>query len=375
MKFVISSTALLKQIAALNGVIVSNPIVPILENFLFDIKDGILTVTASDLQTSMMVSLAVDSQASGSVAVPAKMLIDTLRNLPEQPVTFTINPDTYVVELQSDNGHYKLAGENAADFPRVPEAKNLQTIELTAEVFSSAIAYTLFAVSTDEMKPNMNGVYVQLQKTGITFVSTDSHRLVRYRRFDVSSPVESSVIIPRKALTLLKNTLPSDGTPLQVAFSKSNAFIEFANMRMVCRLIDERFPDYEYVIPTANDKVLEIDRVALLGSLKRMAIYANKSTNQVRLKITPRILEVHAEDIDFSNEGEEKLPCHYEGQEMEIGFNAKFLIEGLSNLNSQKVIFKLSEPNRAGLLVPDATADNEDVLMLIMPVMLNTYYY
>lgn len=374
MKFVISSAALLKQISALNGVIVSNPVVPILENFLFEIKDGTLTVTASDLQTSMTAEMSVESETNGSIAVPAKMLADTLRNLPEQPVTFTVNPDTYVVELHSENGHYKLAGENAADFPRIPEAKNAETVTLPAEVFSSAIAYTLFAVSTDEMKPNMNGVYVNLRNTDATFVSTDSHRLVRYRRFDVSSPVEIAVIIPRKALSLLKNTLPADSTPLQLSFNKSNAFISFGNIRMVCRLIDERFPDYEYVIPTSNDKILEIDRAEFLGSLKRIAIYANKSTNQVRLKISADTLEVHAEDIDFSNEGEEKLPCIYEGEEMEIGFNAKFLIEGLSNLNSKKVIFKLSEPNRAGLLTPDAADENEDILMLIMPVMLHSYY-
>jgi DNA polymerase-3 subunit beta len=374
MKFIISSTALLKQISALSGVIVSNPVVPILENFLFEIKDNTLTITASDLQTSMVAEMSVESEMNGSIAVPAKMLADTLRNLPEQPVTFTINPDTYIIELNSENGHYKLAGENAADFPRVPEAKNAETVELTAEVLSSAIAYTLFATSTDEMKPNMNGVYINLRNTDATFVSTDSHRLVRYRRFDVSSPTEVAVIIPRKALGLLKNTLPSDNTPLQLSFNKSNAFISFANIRMVCRLIDERFPDYEYVIPVNNDKVLEIDRAELLGSLKRIAIYANKSTNQVRLKINPDSLEVYAEDIDFSNEGEEKLPCIYEGETMEIGFNAKFLIEGLSNLNSKKVIFKLSEPNRAGLLTPETTDESEDILMLIMPVMLNSYY-
>ncbi len=374
MKFIISSTALLKQISALSGVIVSNPVVPILENFLFEIKDNTLTITASDLQTSMVAEMSVESEMNGSIAVPAKMLADTLRNLPEQPVTFTINPDTYIIELHSENGHYKLAGENAADFPRVPEAKNAETVELTAEVLSSAIAYTLFATSTDEMKPNMNGVYINLRNTDATFVSTDSHRLVRYRRFDVNSPTEVAVIIPRRALGLLKNTLPSDNTPLQLAFNKSNAFISFANIHMVCRLIDERFPDYEYVIPVNNDKVLEIDRAELLGSLKRIAIYANKSTNQIRLKINPDSLEVYAEDIDFSNEGEEKLPCVYEGETMEIGFNAKFLIEGLSNLNSKKVIFKLSEPNRAGLLTPETTDESEDILMLIMPVMLNSYY-
>jgi DNA polymerase III subunit beta len=376
MKFVISSSALLKQLAALNGVIVSSPVMPILENFLFEIKDNTLTITASDLQTSMTAEMKVDAEESGNVAIPAKMLADTLRNLPEQPVTIRIDPNTYITEIISDNGHYKLSGENAADFPRVPELKNAEVVEVPAEAMSSAIAYTLFAASTDEMKPAMNGVYVNLRNSEATFVATDSHRLVRYRRTDVSSDKEIAIIIPRKALTLLKNTLPSDTSSVHLSFNKSNAFISYGNMKMVCRLIDERFPDYEYVIPANNDKTLEIDRTDFLGSLRRIAIYANKSTNQVRLKLnTGGEMLVSAEDIDFSNEADEKLRCDFAaGEDMEIGFNAKFLIEGLNNLHSSKVTFKLSEPNRAGLLVPSETDSNEDILMLIMPVMLNNYY-
>jgi DNA polymerase-3 subunit beta len=376
MKFVISSSALLKQLAALNGVIVSSPVMPILENFLFEIKDHTLTITASDLQTSMTAEMKVDAEEAGSVAIPAKMLADTLRNLPEQPVTIRIDPNTYITEIISDNGHYKLSGENATDFPRVPELKNAEVVDVPAEAMSSAIAYTLFAASTDEMKPAMNGVYVNLRNSEATFVATDSHRLVRYRRTDVSSDKEIAIIIPRKALTLLKNTLPSDTSSVHLSFNKSNAFISYSNMKMVCRLIDERFPDYEYVIPANNDKTLEIDRTDFLGSLRRIAIYANKSTNQVRLKLnTGGEMLVSAEDIDFSNEADEKLRCDFAaGEDMEIGFNAKFLIEGLNNLHSSKVTFKLSEPNRAGLLVPSETDSNEDILMLIMPVMLNNYY-
>jgi DNA polymerase III subunit beta len=376
MKFVISSSALLKQLAALNGVIVSNPVVPILENFLFEIKDNTLTITASDLQTSMTAEMKAEAETAGSVAIPAKMLADTLRNLPEQPVTFRIDPNTYITEIISDNGHYKLSGENATDFPRVPELKNAEVVEIPSEVMASAIAYTLFAASSDEMKPAMNGVFINLRGSDATFVATDSHRLVRYRRTDVSSDKEISIIVPRKALTLLKNTLPSDNSTVRLSFNKSNAFISYGNMKMVCRLIDERFPDYEYVIPTGNDKILEIDRTDFLGSLRRIAIYANKSTNQVRLKVNAGgEMLVSAEDIDFSNEADEKLRCEFSAAEdMEIGFNAKFLIEGLNNLHSSKVTFKLSEPNRAGLLMPTETDSNEDILMLIMPVMLNNYY-
>ncbi|MCU0448576.1 MAG: DNA polymerase III subunit beta [Bernardetiaceae bacterium] len=377
MKFVISSSALLKQLAALNGVIASNPVVPILENFLFDVKNNTLTLSASDLQTSMTAEMKVDAEEDGSIAIPAKMLIETLRNLPEQPVTFRIDLNTYAIEVISENGHYKLAGENATDFPRVPELKNAEAIEISAEVLASAIAYTLFATSTDEMKPAMNGVFVNLREGDATFVSTDSHRLVRYRRTDVRSDKEIAIIVPRKALTLLKNSLPTDtSSSVRMQFNKANAFFSYANITMVCRLIDERFPDYEYVIPQNNDKVLEIDRADFLSSLRRIAIYANKSTNQVRLKLAKAgELLVSAEDIDFSNEADEKLACDFQADDdMEIGFNAKFLIDGLNNLAASKVVFKLSEPNRAGLLTPAESEQNEDVLMLIMPVMLNNYY-
>ncbi|MCU0390367.1 MAG: DNA polymerase III subunit beta [Thermoflexibacter sp.] len=375
MKFIIASSTLLKQLTALNGVIVSNPVVPILENFLFEIKDGMLMITASDLQTSVTAQVSVDADEDGGVAIPAKMLIETLRNLPEQPVTFKVDEDTYSVEIISENGHYKLAGENATDFPKVPEIKQGQSVELSSELVNTAIAYTLFAVSTDEMKPAMNGVYVNIKEGKATFVSTDSHRLIRYVRTDISSSgSETAIIIPRKALTMLKNTLPMDNTPLTLSFNKSNAYFSFGNMNMICRLIDERFPDYENVIPINNSNILEIDRLEFVGSLKRMSIYANKSTNQVRLKLSNNSLEISAEDIDFSNEANEKLHCEYTTDELEIGFNAKFLIEGLSNVAARHVIFKFSEPNRAAIMTPTDVDASEDLMMLIMPVMLNSYY-
>jgi DNA polymerase-3 subunit beta len=374
MKFVISSSVLLKQLAALNGVIVSNPVVPILENFLFEIDNNTLTITASDLQMSVTAEIPVEAQEKGSIAIPAKMLSETLRNLPEQPVTFLVNPDSYVIEIVSENGHYKLAGENATDFPKVSELKSPQTVDISSEVLSSAIAYTLFAVSTDEMKPAMGGVFINIEPGQATFVATDSHRLVRYRRYDLSTEDVTSIILPRKAMLLLKSNLPSEAVPLRLAFNASNAFITFENIRMTCRLVDERFPDYEYVIPSANDKLLEIDRQLLLSSLRRIAIYANKSTNQVRMRVTSNQLTVSAEDIDFSNEANETLPCYFDQDEFEIGFNAKFLMESLSNIHAEKVHLKFSEPNRAGLMLPAQNLDNEDVLMLIMPVMLASYY-
>ena len=373
MKFIVSSSALLKQLSGINGVITTNPVVPILENFLFEINDGLLTVTASDLQTSMITEIDVESKENGSIAVPAKILLETLRNLPEQPVTFTIDEETYSIEISSDNGRYKLAGENATDFPKVPTVSNDFSITLSTDVLASAINNTIFATSNDELRPAMTGVYMNLSDTNTTFVATDGHRLVRYRRVDIASDNGNTIIIPRKALNLLKTTLPAENTDVALEFNVSNAFFRFNNIRMICRLIDERFPDYENVIPGDNTNKMTIDRQEFLSSLKRIAIYANKTTHQVRLKLTGSELQISAEDLDFSNEANERLSCEHDGEDLEIGFNARFLIEMLNNIESSKVEMDFSEPNRAGLILPAEKDDNEDILMLVMPVMLNNY--
>ncbi|HSJ66214.1 MAG TPA: DNA polymerase III subunit beta [Anditalea sp.] len=373
MKFIVSSSALLKQLSAINGVVTTNPVVPILENFLFEIKEGKLTITASDLQTSMMTEIDVEAKEDGNIAVPAKILMETLKNLPEQPVAFTIDRDTYSIEISSDNGRYKLAGENATDFPKIPSVTNATAVEMSTEVLSSAINNTIFATSNDELRPAMTGVYVNLSATNATFVATDGHRLIRYRRVDIASPDAASIIIPRKALNLLKSTLPSENVPVTVEFNSSNAYFNFNNIKMICRLIDERFPDYENVIPVDNNNNMTIDRMEFMGSMKRIAIYANKTTHQVRLKLAGSELQISAEDLDFSNEANERLSCEHEGEDIEIGFNAKFLVEMLNNISAKEVTLKFSAPNRAGLIVPSEKGDNEDILMLVMPVMLNNY--
>jgi len=373
MKFIVSSSVLLKQLSGINGVITTNPVVPILENFLFEINEGSLTITASDLQTSMITELEVESKESGNIAVPARILIETLKNLPEQPVTFTIDEETYSVEISSDNGRYKLAGENATDFPKVPTVTDDFSVTMSTDVLGSAINNTIFATSNDELRPAMTGVYMNLTDTNTTFVATDGHRLIRYRRVDVASDNGNAIIIPRKALNLLKTTLPSENTDVSVEFNVSNAFFKFGNIKMICRLIDERFPDYENVIPSDNDNKMIIDKGEFLSSLKRIAIYANKTTHQVRLKITGSELQISAEDLDFSNEANERLSCEHDGGDIEIGFNAKFLIEMLNNLDTDKIELLLSEPNKAGLITPQDKDDNEDILMLVMPVMLNNY--
>lgn len=373
MKFIVNSAYLLKQLSNINGVITTNPVVPILENFLFELEKGSLTVTASDLQTSMITELQVESKEKGSIAVPARILLDTLKNLPEQPVTFSIDESTYSVEIISDNGRYKLSGENATDFPKVPTVSGDFSANISTEVLARAVNNTIFATSNDELRPAMTGVYVSLGDKNTTFVATDGHRLVRYRRNDVTSDNGASIIIPRKALNLLKATLPSENAEVNVNFNLSNAYFKFNHIRMICRLIDERFPDYENVIPSSNNIKMAIERTDLLGALKRISIYANKTTHQVRLKITGSELQISAEDLDFSNEANERLSCEHDGEDIEIGFNAKFLIEMLTNMDSSKIRLTMSAPNKAGVLHPAEKDSNEDILMLVMPVMLNQY--
>jgi DNA polymerase-3 subunit beta len=373
MKFIVNSNYLLKQLSNINGVITTNPVVPILENFLFEIDKTKLTVTASDLQTSMITELTVESKEKGNIAVPARILLDTLKNLPDQPVTFSIDESTYSIEISSDNGRYKLSGENATDFPKVPAVSHDFSAAISTEVLGRAINNTIFATSSDELRPAMTGVYVNLGEKNTTFVATDGHRLVRYRRADVKSENGNAIIIPRKALNLLKATLPTENSDVSIDFNMSNAFFKFGNIKMICRLIDERFPDFENVIPSTSTIKMTINRLDFLGSLKRISIYANKTTHQVRLKITGSELQVSAEDLDFSNEANERLSCEHEGEDIEIGFNAKFLVEMLSNVSHEQIKLNMSAPNKAGVILPADKDKNEDMLMLVMPVMLNQY--
>ena len=373
MKFIVTSSALLKQLQNINGVITTNPVVPILENFLFEIEKSKLTITASDLQTSMITEMEVEAKESGNIAVPAKILLDTLKNLPEQPVTFSIDEESYSIEINSDNGRYKLSGENATDFPKVPSVSDGFSVEMSSEVLASAITNTIFATSNDELRPAMTGVYLNIDDSQSTFVATDGHRLIKYQRKDIKADTKNSIIIPRKALNLLKNVIPSESSNVSVEYNLSNAFFKFDKVRMICRLIDERYPDYENVIPQDNTNEITIDRLELLSSLKRIAIYANRTTNQVKLKITGSEMHVSAEDLDFSNEANERLSCEHDGEDIVIGFNARFLIEMLANIESKEILLKFSESNRAGLILPKEHGDDEDLLMLVMPVMLNNY--
>ncbi len=373
MKFVVSSTELLKTLSSISGVIAPNPLVPILENFLFELDKTLLTVTASDLQTVMVADLVVDSDETVSVAIPAKLLMETVRSLPEQPISFNINNETFGIEIITSNGRFKIAGENPMDFPKPPQVNRSFNIELDSHILASAINNTLFATSSDDLRPAMTGVYIDINEDSTTFVATDGHRLIRYRREDIKSATPTTMILPRKALNLIKTSLPSETVPVITEFSNSNAFFSFKNIKLICRLIDERYPDYENVIPKVNPNSMVIERAKFLSSLKRIAIFSNKTTHQIRLKITSDELTISAEDLDYSNEAVEKIECEYTGEEMEIGFNAKFLAEMLGNISSPSITLQLSMPNRAGLIIPSEKEINGDILMLVMPVMLNSY--
>ena len=373
MRFIVSTSTLLKQLQSVSGALSNSTVLPILENFLFEIKDGNLTISATDLQTSMTTSLTVEAKENGRIAIPSRILLDTLKSLPEQPIAFNIDDTTFAIEINAGDGKYKLSGENGEDFPKIPVVENASSVNLPASVLAEAINKTIFAVSNDELRPAMTGVYCQLSTSSLTFVSTDAHKLVRYRRKDAKAASTASFILPKKALNLLKSALPSEDINVSVEYNSTSAFFKFSNINLVCRLIDERYPDYEAVIPKNNPNKLTIDRQAFLSSLNRVAIYANKTTHQVRLKISGSELNISSEDIDFANEAHERLSCQYDGEDIEIGFNAKFLIEMLKNLTGEEVLLEMSTPNRAGLLLPQNGDENEDVLMLVMPVMLNSY--
>lgn len=370
MKFSVSSSELLGKLQIAGGVIPSNPVLPILEDFLFTIEANKLTITATDLETSIMTEMEVMADSDGVVAIPAKILLDTLKALPQQPITFNVSDENNGIEITSSYGKYRLAGESGQDFPRTPEAESVDTVNIQAGALNRIITKTLFATSTDELRPAMTGVYLQIDFGKLISVATDAHKLVKYTLNDIASDISTSFIIPKKALNLLKVALPSGGD-VKISFNKSNAFFDFGDTNLVCRLVDARYPDYNAVIPVDNPNLLTVNKGDFQNCLKRIAIYANKTTNQVILNISDNSLTVSAQDLDFSNEATEQLACSFEGEPMTIGFNAKFLIEMLNVLETDEVKLELSGPTRAGILLPSETEEGEEILMLVMPVMLS----
>lgn len=371
MKFIVSSSALLKQLQQISGVINANTVLPILEDFLFDVQKNQLSVVATDLETVMKIQLEVEAKDTGRVCIPAKILMDSLKNIPEQPLTFTIDKN-YAVEITSDNGKYKVMGENPDNFPKDPVADDTNSFTVTSAALVTAINKTLFAVSSDDLRPAMTGVFFEMDKNGLQFVATDAHRLVRYKRTDVSCPKTDSLIVPKKPLTLLKTAMPVNEDELTISYNSNHLFVMHGTTQLSCRLIDARFPDYKVVIPSDNPYKLTVNRTDFQGALRRVGIFSNKSTNQVVLTISGSQLQLTAQDIDFSFEGNERMKCQYNGEDLQIAFNAKFLIEMLSATDTEDVTVELSTSTKAGIIRPGDQDENEELMMLVMPLMLNT---
>jgi DNA polymerase III subunit beta len=375
MKFVVSSTELLSHLTAISKVISNKSTLPILDNFLFSISDSGLTITASDSESTLITTFELDNvEGEGIIALPAKLLIDTLREFPEQPLTFQIDTSTFGIQIFSENGKFTIVGYDGADYPDIPVADedSVITMVVNRKVLLRGIDKTLFATADDELRPVMNGIFIELNSDFMSFVASDAHKLVRYRRSDAKSELNSSFIFPKKPAALLKNLLTREDSDVQLRFNEKNAFFKMTNYQLICRLVEGNYPSYNSVIPVNNPNSMVIDRLAFLNTVKRVSVFANQASNLVRLTIGGNQLVVSAQDIDFAISGTERLNCEYEGDDMEIGFKSTFLQEILSNLPSSEIKLEMSDPSRAGLLLPGEKEDeNEDVLMLLMPMMIN----
>lgn len=376
MKFVISSTDLLAHLQAISRVISTKNTLPILDNFLFQLEGNQLEITASDLESTLITKITLENATdNGSIAIPARLLTETLKEFPEQPLTFEINLDTFSVVINSENGKFSIVGQKGSDFPQLPTIKDdkKSVFKVQSEVLLSGITKTLFATADDELRPVMNGILIELTTEKMTYVASDAHKLVRYQRTDVKADADSLFILPRKPASLLKNILPREENEVVVEFDEKNAFFVLSEYKMVCRLVEGNYPSYNSVIPTNNPNKFTIDRIEFLNTLKRVSVFSNQASNLVKLQLTGNQLTVSAQDIDFSISAYERLNCQYEGEDMEIGFKSTFLMEILSNLSTKDIVMELSDPTRAGLILPSAPEkEEEDVLMLLMPMMIST---
>jgi DNA polymerase-3 subunit beta len=370
MKFIVSSSQLLRQLQVLGGVINSNNTLPILDNFLFEVSENQLKVSASDLETTMTAVVAIESDSTGSIAISARLLLDTLKTFPDQPLTFKTEGDS-VIEISSDQGKYDMAYFGGDEFPKSVSLESPSKTIVPSNVLATAISKTIFAAGNDDLRPVMSGVFFQFSTDNLTFVATDAHKLVKYTRTDVTADKTAEFIMPKKPLNLLKGVLGGQ-EDVVIEYNDANAKFTFENFVLICRLIDGKYPNYEAVIPKENPNKLTVDRASFQNSVRRVSIFSSKTTHQIRLKMAGTELNISAEDIDFSNKADERLNCDYQGDDMQIGFNSRFLSEMLSNLSSNEVLIEMSLPNRAGILTPiDGTDEGEQITMLVMPVMLN----
>ncbi|MBP8060306.1 MAG: DNA polymerase III subunit beta [Cloacibacterium sp.] len=373
MKFIVASGELQKALQIVSGVISSSQSRPILENFLFELDNEILKITASDGETTLITSVGVKSDDSGKIAVPAKMFQEVIKSFGDQPLTFSVKESESgeggLLEILDEKDNYFVALDNAEDYPELPEFDAAQKVTIASGVLADALSNTLFATSNDSLRPVMTGVLFQFSDKETNFVSTDSHRLVVYKRTDVTSEEPVEFIMPKKPLSIFKNILSSSNDDVLIEFNENMAKFTFGENVWICRLIDGKYPNYTAVIPKENPNVLTINRNLLLSSIRRASIFSNKSTNQVRFKLSGNVLHLHAEDTEFANKADMQIPCNYNGEDINIGFSSKFLTEMLSVLGADDITLKMSQPNRPGIVEPvDGLDENEHILMLSMPV-------
>ncbi|QOR74159.1 DNA polymerase III subunit beta [Cruoricaptor ignavus] len=372
MKFMVSSGELQKALQTVSGVISSSQSRPILENYLFELNGETLKITASDGETTLITELEVRSDDSGKIAVPAKTFQDFVKTYGEQPLTLSVRENAegtgQQLEILDEKDNFSVALDNANDYPEIPEFDASQSVKLPAGVLAEALSNTLFATSNDSLRPVMTGVLFQFKEDEANFVSTDSHRLVVYKRTDLKGePME--FIMPKKPLNIFKNVLANSNDDVTIEFNENMAKFSFGNNTWICRLIDGKYPNYSAVIPKENPNLLTINRSLLLNAIRRASIMSNKSTNQVRFKLSGNLLHLHAEDTEFANKADMQIPCDYSGEDINIGFSSKFLTEMLSVLGSEDITMKMSQPNRPGIVEPvDGLEDEEHILMLSMPV-------
>ena len=372
MKFVVSCTALSSRLQSVSKVIASKNSLPILDNFLFELEGDVLTITAADAETRLVTTVNVmNAQGGGMFALSAKNILDPLKELPEQPLTFDINDDNLETFIYFQNGKYNFIGAKGDTYPQQkPLSEQAVSISMESKTLLNGINRSLFATADDELRPVMNGVYFDIQPDNLTFVASDGRKLVRLRNLSIKSPERASFILPKKPATLLKTILAKDEGMVTIRFDENNAHLVCENFEMVCRLIEGRYPNYNSVIPQENPYKVTIDRLSFLTALKRVSVFSQASS-LIKLQLHPESVTIFAQDIDFSISAEERIPCQFNGPEFSIGFNATYLIEILSNIGSEEIVFELADPSRAGVIIPVENEENEDLLTLLMPMMLN----
>ena len=375
MKFKISSSLFLSHLQTISRVINSKNTMPILDNFLFNLKGNQLVLTASDGDTTMVTQVElIEAEGEGLFAVPAKTLLDPLKELPDQPLTFEINDQNLEIFIYFQNGKYNFIGVNGNEYPQKPPmSESSDRFMIDSQILFNGISRTIFATADDELRPVMNGIFMDIFQDEIVFVASDSHKLVRYKNSSVSAGFKASFILPKKPANLLKNIVPKESGEIEVLFDEKNAMFKLSNIEITCRLIEGRFPNYASVIPTNNTNKLIVDRVLFMNVLRRVSVFSSPASSLVKLELSENHMIVSAQDIDFSTSAVENIDCNYNGNPMSIGFRSTFLIEILNYISSSEVTLELADPSRAGLILPVENAENEDLLMLLMPMMLTDY--